>query len=78
MNAFDFMPLTFVLNLAESTFELEQAFFLRFYNNHRPESMELGEVSLRRRRVNPNHLYSLAPKTGGLYSKYEVRPGFQS
>ena len=35
-------------------------------------------MQLRRRRVNPNHMFNYLPKAGGLYCKYKISSGFQA
>ena len=76
INLFEFVPLTFVLNLNEGSYEGEQAFFNGFYNSHRPEGIEEGKLNLKRKKGNPNHYYNLPGKVGGTACKYEIREGF--
>lgn len=40
MNAFEYVPVTFVLNLADSNFENVQNQFIKFYEANLPEDMQ--------------------------------------
>lgn len=78
MNAFDFIPITFILNFALPTFEQDQLFFRKFYNENNPQqSAHVEELRLRRRRMNPNNLFSLTPKNAGVHCKYQIHEGFK-
>jgi hypothetical protein len=56
INAFEFLPITFVLNLTDPTYDASQAFFLHFHHSHNPKATpEHPSLHLRRRRPNPNH-----------------------
>jgi hypothetical protein len=49
---------------------------MNFYNQHRPEGTEAGELLLRRRRANLNHLCHYGSKVGGNHCKYDIREAF--
>jgi len=77
INAFSFLPITFVLNLVDSDFEIDQAIFLNFYNENRPKyKEEVASLHLRRRRANPNNTIALDKKIHARYSKYDIIPAF--
>lgn len=71
-NAFEFIPLTFVLNILDSNFESEQARFLSFYRQFQPnkDAAEISTLSLRRRRGNPNHLLPIDKTIHSHFCKY--------
>jgi hypothetical protein len=72
INVFEFIPLTFVLNILDSNYESEQAQFLNFYheNKSKKEAGELSTLSLRRRRGNPNHLLPISKEIRSHFCKY--------
>lgn len=80
INAFEFIPLTFILNTLESTFEAQQTHFLNFYYEHTPQqpnSKQKSSLSIMKRPILSGSI-SLDKKTQPVHSKYEIKEAYTS
>lgn len=73
INTFDFVPVTFCLNLADSNFENSQNHFLKFYELHLPPEMKSEKkkhwLNLPKKRFTTN----VEKKISYFYCKPEIR-----
>lgn len=75
MNAFEFIPITFILNTLDSNFEGQQASFLHFYNDNNQIKPTKPKTILMIKKKMSNMMNSLLidKKINPLFSKYEIK-----
>ena len=79
VNAFEFLPPTFVLNTHDAAFDSQQANFLAFYYAHAPDPPAKQKTALQiRKRTSLGGSFAVDKNAHTVHCKYEVREPFTS
>jgi hypothetical protein len=80
INAFEFIPLTFVLNTLDRNFDTQQSSFIAFYNDNNVKKEEKAKTSLaiRKKSINMSNSLQLDKKQHFSQSKYEISDVYSS
>jgi hypothetical protein len=79
LNAFDFLPITFVLNTLDNAFDAQQAAFIAFFNDHThnpKDGKAKTSLLIRKRAINMGSSLHVDKKQLALTSKYEIKEAF--